>query len=250
MAKKQSKTAEKTIDISESMLKATLNVQKREAFVRAILKDAFGARSEKLEADYKALIEKLATRTWGETPQARGALKKKVAKLMETRDEMKNRGVEVQVYGPTNRILSLTVNAAGLVFELACSLDGFKPYRWGFQKALQRPDKYTKMYVCGDSVTLKSGDPLIDELHRIKDECEALKEAAEVLAREVETVIAPCRTFGKALEVWPGLAPYAEAILSTSRAVAVRPEDLDKRIEALKFSGETVAEIMADKGGK
>lgn len=242
--------------ITESMKKATLNADNRERFIAAVLNDAFKARSEKLQAGMVELIGKLGKRTWGKTPQAQAALRKKVAKVNAELKTLEDKGVSNADNSlGRNNGYDLSVNAAGRNLTV-------KAYR--LEPTIVNVFKYSfdRVYLSGTMsrqdgdgdnlagavacrrLTLLAGDPLLKQLDAIQTDWDATSEAAKELRAQVAAILKSCKTFGKALEKWPGLAKYADSILSESREIAVSGEVIEARIKALR-EGMTASDAMS-----
>lgn len=218
------------------MKKATLNAENRARFADAILADAFEKRFEVLRGQMAELMPKLYERTWGKTPQARAALKKKVTAFNKMRRELRNKDVE-DVSGNSagrEKVYGFFLSAGGQRFKISAN-----PNEHGlgnsFDLVYLRGNNGSRDYwAANDELSLPADDPLVKQFHAIKDEWDETSSACRQLRAQIMATLNTCRTFDKALEKWPGVAAYAEAILSRSREVAVRGEVLDARIAALK----------------
>ena len=233
------------------MRKAQLNATNRPRFVDAILSEAFGARSAKLRKDYEQLMCDMLERTWGKTPAARTALRKKVAEWDKLRKAFEDKGKQMGNYQVGVRSDSyMQLSLGGMSFKADIEIvERFSkaPVFKMSAHALARAGNHVKVDAFSDALNLPSDDRLALRFFAIKNEAEALEAAADELGVQVTAVLAGSRTFGAALEKWPALEKFGDAILSQSRVVMVRPEILDAKIAALKSGKGSVRDAMAAK---
>jgi hypothetical protein len=237
--------------ITDSMKKAQLNATNRPRFVDAILREAFGARSAKLRKEYEELMRDMLERTWGKTGQARAALRKKVIEWGKLRKVFRDKGLSLNYSTVGNNSLDdMTLNIGGMSFNAAIKINEMFNDAAVFaidQHALSGGDTYVEVDAFSSKLTLLGGDKLSVRFFAIKDEAEALEAAALELGMQVSAVMSSSRTFGAALDKWPTLEKFGDAILSQSRVVMVRPEILDAKITALKSGDGSVRDAMAAK---
>lgn len=238
--------------ITESMKKAPLNMDNRKRFVDAIIEDAFGQRFETLRADVEDIKLKLFERTWGKTPQARAALKKKVTAFNKMRKELTGKNVQMFNRGNASRekiYSSFLLIAGGQRF--AISLDPrTKKCTASFEFTyLMEQSGTVEHWVADDEISLPESDSLVKEFHRIRQEWDDTADAARTMQAQVAALLKPCKTFEKALDKWPGIEAYAANILSQSKVIAIRPEVLDERIRLLK-EGNMRIDLVMKKGEK
>lgn len=244
--------------LSASMLKMKLNAANRKSLINVIMRDALLGRSDKLRADMVKLLADLRERTYGKTPQARAANRKKMNEFTALAKHLSNKGIDVPHGSVGERDYDLRLNLAGrqatVYFKDFYSakhtvdfdgefLDSDLPYKDADTKALR------VYHLMGSaSLTLVEGDPLNTRFWALNSEAEEIKAASE----ELELTITPmlkATTLGKALEKWAMLEEYAPLIMSQSKEIVVRPDVLNARIKALK-SGKGSAKSAISKGAE
>lgn len=235
--------------LNESVLKMTLNADNRETFKTLILADAFKARSEKIIADFKKVIEDAAELTWGKTPQARAATKKLLSKVLADQKKLADR--EVSGFKvPEHKYPKLEIVIGGMRFN--CVYDSIPANK----KCIVNFDEHllynrhsdvnyeSTVNAAKGSINLPADHPIAKRLLAIKDECAELNSAAEELTAIINTVFGKSRNLGSAIEKWEGLEHYVPMILSSCREMVVAGPVIDKKIKALREAKVPVKKAM------
>lgn len=242
----------KVIKLNESVLQMKLNADNRNRFVDAILSDALKARSDAIRKETDELFKKFRELTWGKTPQARAANKKKAVKLRQEAQALKDKGIEANFsFGDQDRRLNLNIggSAVQVFFRKAPSKNHTVNFSGEFLQT-SGPREYDYFHMGSDKLTLQSDDPLAIKFWKLRDEARDIKDASEELRTMLLTMMGRSKTLGAAVEKWPELANYAPAIMSACRELVVKPEDLNAKLMALKANNKSVSDalkVTADK---
>lgn len=248
----------KKIEITDSLRKTQLNNEKREQFACSIMCDVFKKRSDAIRNKAFKWQEKLISETWGKSPQARTANKKAVAKLAEDHKKLKSKGIfygksgysDGDKLGAGHRHSTLDVNMAGRSIDWRFyKKPSNDPVIWFDNEflAYSRCRDSEVVHVGTKNLTLTADHKLVSEFDKLKFEADAITEAAVEFRLMVDAILKKSRTIGAALDNWSELEKYLPSIMSQSREIIVKPEDLTAKMQAIK-SGEDIAKAMKATG--
>ena len=241
----------KKIQITDSLRKTKLNNEKRFQFADSIMQDVFRKRSDAIRVKVVKWQEKLVAETWGASPQARAANKKRAVKLRELIEDCRKRGVSVRTdyIGHTRSDLTLNMAGAALNPYFFESIATYALINFDQEFLADIGNRTRKSHeLAAYSLTLKQGHKLIDEFEKLKHEADQLKEAGVEFRLMVDGVLKRSTTIGTALQNWPELEKYIDSIMSKSREIIVKPEDLTAKLNAIK-SGVNIKDAMKSTGG-
>lgn len=238
----------KQIQINDSVKQMKLNAENRQKFTNVILRDALGARSDAIRKEMAELREKFYELSWGKTPQARAAVKKRITRLEGEAQELERKGfpnviftigrnrdhIDLNLGGAAIRLYFLKKPRTAPIINLNdefCSKYGSREYE-------------RRLFLNGE-VTLPADHKLAKKYFQLEQEAKAIQDAGEELESILGTILGKARTLGAALDKWPELSQYVPAILSASREIMVRPEVLNARLDALKSGKLSAKDAMA-----
>lgn len=225
------------MQVTDSMKNATLNKDNRTRFADAVVAYAFEERVKALFADHDKFTADLVRRSWGKTPQAQAANRKRCKTVKDSLKKLRDQRIYAPSDDPGSAGTSrVTVNAAGrrvdYVLDVAPESRRLGLLAYG---VFEQAGRGRMVRGLGSrEIVLTAGEPLVGRLFDLLDSAKELSDAADVLHRQVEAVLRPCRYFGDAMKAWPGVELFAENILSTSRELRVTGPQLQARVEALR----------------
>lgn len=225
------------MEITQSMKSATLNKDNRARFADAVVAYAFEARLNALFAEHDQLSADLVRRSWGKTPQAQAANRKRCKTVTDSLKKLRDQRVAAPSDDPAPvSTTHVSINAAGRRVDYVLDVETEKRRLWSLRHGAFENRGYGSLTrgVGSKYITLTADEPLVGRLFALLDGARDLVDAADVLHRQVEAVLKPCRVFGDAMNAWPGIERFAENILSTSRELRVTGPQLQARIEALR----------------
>lgn len=239
----------KKTKLNGSVLEMKLNADNRRAFTNVILTDAFKKRSDAIRVETATLIRKMAALTWGKTPQASSANKRAAEKIISDCKKLESKGLRANA-GVGKTDYDLRVNIGGLRQDVYFNKpDGSAVVNFESEFMCYRNDP-DYLSLGASSITLTTDHALAKQFSKLKDEGEAIAEAADELTAILGTIFGKSRTLGAAVEKWPELSGYAPSILSACKELTVRPIDLNAKIDALRSGSGSVVQAMKETAKK
>lgn len=224
------------------MLSMKLNVTTRQSLINVIMRDALQGRSDKVRTEMINLMADMRERTFGKTPQARAANRRKVVEFDALVKHLRAKKINVRNGSTGHNETYLSLNLAGESHHLRFKTFYGQGHTVDFYSEFCSTTKSVKggeyalaqSFSMGNSeLALESGNPLINRFEKLRNEAAEIKEASEELTLTI-TPMLKATTLGKAIEKWPELEVYAPLIMSQSKEIIVLPEVLTARIKALK----------------
>tara|TARA_R110000824_G_scaffold400882_1_gene609728 strand:- start:715 stop:1422 length:708 start_codon:yes stop_codon:yes gene_type:complete len=219
-----------------------LNVTTRESLINVIMRDALQGRSDKVRTEMVNLMADMRECTFGKTPQARTANRRKMAEFNTLVKHLRGKKINVSSGSTGHNETYLSLNLAGESHHLRfktfygqChTVDFYSEFCSTTKSMKSREYACSQSFAMGNSeLALESGNPLIKRFENLRNEASEIKEASEELILTI-TPMLKATTLGKAIEKWPELEAYAPLIMSQSKEIIVRPEVLSARIKLLK----------------
>ena len=251
----------KKIEITDSLRKTKLNNAKREQFADSIMIDVFKKRSDVIRAKAVKWQEKIVAETWGSSPQARAANKKALHAIELFHKKIKAKGLFYGKSGYSNgdnlksghNDTDTSINMAGMsiytFFKDKLSVSAVIDFQSEFLASTRTDEvKLVVKHLGSTGLTLKQGHKLIAEFEDLNHESDQLRDASVEFRLMVGGILKKSTTIGAALQNWPELEKYLDSIMSKSREVIVKPEDLTAKLNAIK-SGVDIKDAMKSTGG-
>lgn len=234
----------KIIQINDSVKMMKLNIENRNRFIDVILTATLKHRSDKVRSGMSDFNTKLIERTFGKTPQARTANRKKIETIQSISKKLKDVGLKCDV-SVIRRDYDLNVNMAGLTINIYFKKP-FTGHTVQFEREFLSYDGSERIthQMGSDHLTLLQDDKLIKQFNDLKDEAESINNSSEELRAILKTIFGKSKTLGAALEKWPELSEYVPAIMSSCREIIVPTHILNKRIDALTGDKMTTSKAM------
>lgn len=144
-----------TLKLNESVLQMKLNADNRAAFINAILKDAFLARSDAIRDQMEVLIKTMQDLTFGLTPQARSANKGLIEKTKTCVAALSAKGFDADIRIGTKRSCIICNLGGSKVWIYFKSNKSTKPCI-NFHDEYFTSDNSKAVYLGTDEITLAS----------------------------------------------------------------------------------------------
>lgn len=241
----------KTIKLNDSVLDIKLNAENRARFRNVILEDAIKHRSDNIRNEMKKLQVNIINRSWGKTPQARAANLKLSKQAQDLEKKIESRGLECATFSVGHYRMTIDMNLAGSKILLWLIKSNYESnvinFDYEFLTRDGTSDRRESFKLGNERIICDADDPITLKFFELKHEADEIAAAGEELTAILNTILGKARTLRDAVKKWPELANYTSAIMSASREIIVRPEDLNAKITALKNPNTSTKKAMGVK---